>query len=535
MIDKSQSYLVGSFFFQFQFKNKKMSRKLTLIAFVVSLGGFLFGFDAGIISGVMSYAGPEFNLTDLQSGWVVSSPSFAAMIAMLFSGRLSDVIGRKKILIVVAFLYAVSALLSAYAGSYEMLYIARMIGGAAFGAALILAPTYIAEISTSENRGKLVSIQQLNIVLGFFAAFLSNYFFNKYNVAGSSFLTDENVWRWMLGVELIPAVLYFISLFFVPKSPRWLYAHNQPIEAKEVLNAIHGTEIAEIEIKNIEQNINQEKVRSKVNIKDLFKPAMRFILFVGLVVGVLQQITGINAVYFYATSIFKQTGIGTDAAFSSGVLLSTITVIFTFVAIFLIDRMGRRPLLLIGVAGIAISLLLCAYGFNKATYELSTDEITSFQEFDGSKLSAYTNKVYDNDIDFKNDMKAALGNQVYAKNEGAILEAATTMNATLVLLGILGFIACFAFSLGPVMWVLLSELYPIKYRGLAIGLIGFVNSFVSWVVQQIFPWELSTLGNAMSFFIFGIIALLGFFVLLKILPETKGKSLEEIEKELVRS
>ena len=156
-----------------------MSKKVIFIAFVVSLGGFLFGFDAGIISGVMSYVGPEFDLNDVQSGWVVSSPSFAAMIAMLVSGRLSDVVGRKKILILVAFLYAVSALFSAYALSYEMLYIARMIGGLAFGAALILAPTYIAEISTAENRGKLVSIQQLNIVLGFFAAFLSNNYLNE--------------------------------------------------------------------------------------------------------------------------------------------------------------------------------------------------------------------------------------------------------------------------------------------------------------------------------------------------------------------
>lgn len=512
-----------------------MSRKLTLIAFVVSLGGFLFGFDAGIISGVMSYAGPEFDLSDLQSGWVVSSPSFSAMIAMLFSGRLSDIIGRKKILIYVAFLYAISAILSAYAISYEMLYIARMIGGVAFGAALILAPTYIAEISTSENRGKLVSIQQLNIVLGFFAAFLSNYFFNKYNTSGVSFLTDETVWRWMLGVELVPAVLYFICLFFVPKSPRWLYAQSKTEEAKNILIDIHGKEQSDIEIKTIEDSLKIKEIVSKVKIKDLLNPALRFILIVGLVIGVLQQITGINAVYFYATSIFKQTGIGTDASFSSGVLLSTITVIFTFVAIFLIDRMGRRPLLLVGVAGISLSLLLCAFGFNQATYQLTSQEITSLESIDFEKLSPYADKMYDNDLDFKRDMKSALGSQVYAKNEGAILEAATNINATLVLFGILGFIACFAFSLGPVMWVLLSELYPIKYRGLAIGVIGFINSFVSWLVQQVFPWELSNFGNALTFLIFGLIALLGFFILFKILPETKGKSLEQIEHDLVKS
>ena len=509
-----------------------MTKKLTIIAFVVSLGGFLFGFDAGIISGVMSYASPEFDLNDIQSGWVVSAPTFAAMFAMLFSGRLSDILGRKKTLIFVAFLYAISAVLSSVAGSYEMLYIARIIGGVAFGAALIIAPIYIAEISTAENRGKLVSLQQLNIVFGFFAAFLSNYFFNKYNTTESTFLTDENVWRWMLGVELIPALFYFVFLFFIPKSPRWLFLKENYEEAKKVLNQIHDHKRAGEEIASIEKNIDAGKKKSTVKIKDLLKPSLRFILIIGLVIGVLQQITGINAVYFYATSIFEQTGIGTDAAFSSGVLLSTISVIFTFVAIYLIDRMGRRPLLLFGTAGIAISLLLCAYGFNQATYQLTTEEINQLKFAESQKLLPFADKLYDSDVTFKNDLKAALGNKIYNKNDGTILEVATTINANLILAGILGFIACFAFSLGPVMWVLLSELYPIKYRGLAIGAIGFVNSFVSWFVQQIFPWELSNLGSALSFFMFGFVALVGFFILLKLLPETKGKSLEELEMEL---
>jgi SP family arabinose:H+ symporter-like MFS transporter len=504
------------------------------ISFIVALGGFLFGFDAGIISGVMSFAGPEFDLNEIQSGWVVSAPSFAAMFAMLFSGRLSDLIGRKKTLIFVAFLYAISAVFSAMATSYEMLYIARIIGGIAFGAALVLAPIYIAEISTAENRGKLVSLQQLNIVFGFFAAFLSNYFFNIYNTTESTFLTDENVWRWMLGVELIPAVIYFVFLFFVPKSPRWLYLKGHFEEAKKVLTQIHGIERGGLEIATIERNIHVDKNKAPLKIKGLLKPSLRFILVVGLIVGVLQQITGINAVYFYATSIFKQTGIGTDAAFSSGVLLSTISVIFTFVAIYLIDRMGRRPLLLIGTAGIAVSLLLCAYGFNQATYQLSKENINQFEFSDSQKLLPLADTLYDSDVAFKNDVKAALGNKIYSKNDGAILEAATTINANLILIGILGFIACFAFSLGPVMWVLLSELYPIKYRGLAIGVIAFVNSLISSLVQLVFPWELSNLGNALSFFLFGAVAFIGFFIMLKILPETKGKSLEELELEFVK-
>ncbi|MFT5257152.1 MAG: SP family arabinose:H+ symporter-like MFS transporter [Arenicella sp.] len=505
------------------------------ISFIVALGGFLFGFDAGIISGVMSFAGPEFDLSEIQAGWVVSAPSFAAMFAMLFSGRISDLVGRKKTLIFVAFLYAISAVFSAMANSYEMLYIARIIGGIAFGAALVLAPIYIAEISTAENRGKLVSLQQLNIVFGFFAAFLSNYFFNKYNTTESLFLTDENVWRWMLGVELIPATIYFVLLFFVPQSPRWLYLKGNFEEAKKVLIKIHGFERGGMEIAAIEENIDSEENTSKLKIKDLLKPSLRFILVIGLIVGVLQQITGINAVYFYATSIFKQTGIGTDAAFSSGVLLSTISVIFTFVAIYLIDRMGRRPLLLIGTAGIAVSLLVCAYGFNEATYQLSKEDIHQFEFSNAEKLLPFADKLYDNDVTFKNDLKNVLGSKIYSKNDGAILEAATTINANLILIGILGFIACFAFSLGPVMWVLLSELYPIKYRGLAIGVIAFINSLISSLVQLVFPWELSNLGNALTFFLFGAVALLGFFILLKILPETKGKSLEELEMEFIRN
>lgn len=511
-----------------------MTKKTFFIALVVSLGGFLFGFDAGIISGVMSYAGPEFDLGDIQSGWVVSAPSLAAMFAMLVAGLLGDMLGRKKILLAVAFLYTLSAILSAYAPGYTVLWIARMIGGVAFGAALVLAPTYIAEISTPENRGKLVSIQQLNIVFGFFAAFLCNYYLNNLNTSGESFLTDETVWRWMLGIETLPAIIYFFCLFFVPQSPRWLYVQNRIEEAKQVLKKLHGNNQAEKEIASIEQSIDSTSTTEKAGWKELIKPSLRFIFIVGLTLGILQQITGINAVYFYATTIFKQTGIGTNAAFASGVLLSLTSVFFTFVAIFLIDRMGRRPLLLIGMAGIAISLLLCAYGFNKATYSLSAENVAQLENVDQNALQPLIGQSFDNDIEFKNAMKSALGSQEYGKNDGAIVEAAIEINAILVLLGILGFIACFAFSLGPVMWVMLSELYPNKYRGVAIGIVGFVNSFSSWLVQQIFPWELSNLGNALSFFIFGAIATVGFFILLRILPETKGKSLEDIQTELVK-
>jgi SP family arabinose:H+ symporter-like MFS transporter len=511
-----------------------MSKQTIFIAFIVSLGGFLFGFDAGIISGVMEYAGPFFGLNDAQNGWATSCPTFVAMFAMLISGKLSDVVGRKPILIVVAFLYALSALLSAYANSFEMLCIARMIGGFAFGAALILAPTYIAEISSAANRGKLVSIQQLNIVLGFFAAFLSNLIFNNWYRGGTEFLTDENVWRWMLGIELVPAVFYFVCLFFVPKSPRWLYSKNRIDEGMKVLVRLHGETLAADEGREIQNSLSREKSIEKASITELFNPSLRFIIFIGLVIGILQQATGINAVYFYANSIFKQTGIGVDASFFSGVLLSFTSVVFTIVAMLTIDRFGRRPLLLVGIGGIAISLLACSYGFHQATYQLTPEKIATLEEVDQASLTPIADTVFKTDVEFKNKMKELLGPQAYAKQEGAILEVAIEINAPLVLIGVLIFIACFAFSLGPVMWVMLSELYPNRIRGLAIGCIGFVNSFTAWIVTQIFPWELSNFGNSLSFLIFGLIALFGFFLLLKILPETKGKSLEQIEAELIK-
>ena len=338
----------------------------------------------------------------------------------------------------------------------------------------------------------------------------------------------------MLGVEFFPAIFYFGLLFFVPKSPRWLYNKNRADQAKNVLERIHGSEQADIEIHSIEKNIEESEVSNEVSIRELIAPALRFTMIVGITLGILQQVTGINAIYFYATSIFKQTGIGTDAAFSSGVLLSFSTVVFTLLAIYLIDRMGRRPLLIVGMSGIALSLLLCAYSFSQATYELSASEINSFENIDTYKLAQFQDIIYDNDVSFKNDIKAAIGNQVYALNEGTILEAAINMNATLVLIGILGFIACFAFSLGPVMWVMLSEIFPNRYRVLDIGVIGFINYFSSWLIQQIFPWEISNLGSALTFLIYGLIATVGVLLFIKILPETKGKSLEQLENELVK-
>ncbi len=505
------------------------------IAAIVSLGGFLFGFDAAIISGVAGSVETLFNLNDVQKGWVVSSPSFAAMFAMLSAGAISNRIGRKQVLILVALLYAVSALFSAYANSYEMLYIARMVGGLAFGSALVLAPMFIAEVSRADNRGKLVSIQQLNIVLGFSAAYFASYYINEMSTSGEGMINEVNGWRWMLGIELLPAVLYFILMFFVPRSPRWLMMKSKEAEATDVLNRLHGEAFATTEFAAIKNSLAAEKNKEKVSIKELFHKSLSFVMLIGLVVGILQQITGINAIFFYATSIFEQTGIGTNAAFAQSVIVGIINVVFTILVMVLIDRMGRRPLLLIGIAGIALSMLVTSYGFNQATYQLTPEKIATLKDMDTAPLNELANVEFDNDVAFNAAVKSALGEQAFKQHRGAILQAGANINAYLILFGILGFVASFAFSLGPVMWVMLSELFPNRVRAIAIGFIGFVNSFTSWLIQQIFPWEISTLGNATTYFIFALFAIVGFIVLYRILPETKGKSLEALEKELVRS
>ena len=511
---------------------KNHSSYTLFVAFAVSLGGFLFGFDASVISGVTKYIKPEFQLSDFQLGWIVSSPTFSAMFAMLVAGTISDIVGRKPMLLVVAFCYALSAIWSAYAGGFAELVIARMIGGIAFGSALILAPIYIAEISPAKDRGKLVSIQQLNIVIGFSVAYFSNYFLQT-SLATSNFLTENNIWRWMLGIEFFPAIFYFLLLFFVPRSPRWLMMNNQQVEASGVLEKLHGPELAIEEEATILESIKDHLNSPKVPLSNLLNPSLGFVLFIGLLLGILQQITGVNAIYFYATTIFEQSGVGTNAAFAQAVWVGIINVVFTLVAMALIDRMGRKPLLLIGIAGIALSMCLTAYGFKQASYKLTEEKVTALSGIEINALASVIGVDYKSDVAFKRDVKDALGEMVYSKNEGAIVEAAITMNPILILIGILGFVASFAISLGPVMWVMLSELFPNWIRGLAISVIGFINALVSWAVQFFFPWELTNLGNAGTYFIYGLFAILGFVLLARFLPETKGKTLEEIEKELV--
>jgi MFS transporter, SP family, arabinose:H+ symporter len=512
---------------------------VVLVALIVALGGFLMGFDASVISGVNKFIELEFALTKIQLGWAVGSLTLTATLAMMVAGPISDRIGRKRVLTYAALLYFVSAIGSAFAPSFLILVIARMIGGIGVGASLIIAPMYIAEIAPPAMRGRMVSFNQLNIVLGISVAFFTNYMILQLGDSEASWAQslkfDEYNWRWMLGLEALPAILYFFALFAVPKSPRWLAMKGNFDEALRIMRKAAGEEEAQKVIQSVRDSMKNESHKEKLPIGELFKPALRLVLMIGLVIGILQQITGINSVFFYAPMIFEQSGIGTDASFVQAILVGLVNLVFTLIAIALIDRLGRKPLLIFGVSGIVITMFLLSYGFNEASYTLTAETTSSLPaEISQDQIAPLLGQTYDDDVSFKEAIRSALGKEVAQAHESELITAAVSMNAWLILFGILGFVASFAVSVGPVMWVLFSELFPNWIRGLAISFVGLVNSAVSFGVQVVFPWELENLGSSLTFMIYGIFAVLGLIFIIMKVPETKGKSLEELEALLVK-
>ena len=518
---------------------KQSTRFTTTVALIVALGGFLMGFDASVISGVVGFIEVEFELTKIELGWSVSSLALTATLAMMLAGPLSDRIGRRPVLKIAAVLFALSAVASAIAPNFITLVVARMVGGLGVGAALIIAPMYIAEIAPAEIRGRMVSFNQLNIVIGISAAFFTNYLIltlGQSDVAwAESLRLGEWTWRWMLGIETLPAILYFFALLIVPESPRWLAMQGREDEAREVLEKVSGAEKAAIDLQAVKDSIEAEAEVGGVSLKALFHPSMKLVLTIGISVGILQQITGINSVFFYSPMIFEQSGIGTNAAFMQAVLVGLVNLVFTVAAMALIDKLGRRPLLGFGMTGIAVCMLTLAYGFGAATYTLDQDAINKLPaEIERSQIMTVADTTFESDIDFREAVSGAVGASVYQQHESAFVSSAIDMNPLLILFAILGFVASFAISIGPIMWVLFSELFPNNVRGMAISFVGLINSAIAFLVTFIFPWELQNIGNAGTFLIYGVFAVVGLVFVMRILPETKGRSLEELEQMLVR-
>ena len=433
--------------------------KITLVA---ALGGLLFGYDTAVIAGAVGYLQEKFDLTPTLVGWAASSAIWGCVLGAMFAGYLSDAFGRKKILILTAVLFFLSALGSAIANDLTFFIIARFVGGVGVGAASMLSPLYISETSPAKKRGTLVSIYQLAIVIGINVIYFVNYFIST---SGSSQWNVDYGWRYMIGSEIIPAAIFFILLFIVPESPRWLLKKGKTVEAEKILRNINGEATPQI-MHEIQQTLHHESG----SLKDLFGKGLRKAMIVGVVLALFSQITGINAIIYFAPEIFKSIGFGVQSAFFQTILIGIINTLFTFLALWLIDKSGRKKLLLWGVSGMILCLL-------------------------GTAICFY-----------------------YEITQGPWL-----------LIFILGFIACFASSLGPIPWVMISEIFPTKTRGIAMSFCTIVLWIGVILITQLTPLMLENWGGAPTFGIFLLNSVLLLFFTWKFIPETKQKSLEEIE------
>ncbi|WP_282160576.1 MFS transporter [Ulvibacterium marinum] len=504
-------------------------------ATVVAMGGFVFGIDAALISGTVKFITQEFALTDLQLGTVVGAPAFGVLFALLLVGYACNTFGRKKALQISAALYLISAIFSCLAPTYETLIAARFLGGLAFSS-ISMASMYIGEIAPPRWRGKLVSMIQINIVVGLSAAYFLNYLI--LNLANSDLVwtkalgMDVYTWRWMLGSEVFFAMLWLILLFFIPKSPAWLVFMDRIEEAKNTLRRVIPESEVSAQILEMRKGLSQgtEGRSIMVQLKEIFSRPMRITLIIAMTIAIAQQATGINAILFYAPTIFEQLGLGTDAAFAQAIWIGLVSVVFTVLGLLLVDKIGRRPMIIGGMLWIIISLCICFYGFKTASYSLNNEAISEMVDIpDSERLNALINVPFKSDIEFKQALMKTLGEEDARKHSSLLLQKAVKIDALLILIGILSFIGAFQFSVGPVMWVLFSEIFSISIRSVAIPFFTLITSATSYLVQQFFPWQLATMGISATLLFYASTVAIGLVILFVYLKETKNMTIEEVQ------
>ena len=431
--------------------------QLLIFSTVAALGGLLFGFDTGVISGAIPFIKLEFYLNSYQEGFAVSNLMIACVIGALIAGPIADWTGRKKVLILCAVLFIVSAILSALPRSFTELVIARFIGGIGVGVASVVSPMYIAEISPAKIRGRLVALNQLAIVVGILLSYLSNWLLVD---------TGINNWRYMLVAEILPATTFLMGLFFILESPRWLTKEGLEKDALDVLKVVAGAVNADHELQKIKKSLAEKKT----SLKELLHPSLRRVLIVGILFSLFAHITGIDTIIYYGPLIFLESGFKTDSALLASVIIGITNLIFTFVGMAMIDKAGRKFLLLVGIAGMGISMTLVGFCM-------------------------------------QSDM----------------------ISAKWTLLWIMTYIASFAMSIGVVIWVYLSEIYPTRVRGQALSVATMVLWLGNVILTQLFPVMMERFGGG-TFYIFSFICLLAFIFTWTMVKETRGVSLEEIEK-----
>jgi SP family galactose:H+ symporter-like MFS transporter len=439
--------------------NQKGGRFVYVAAVFSALGGLLFGYDTGVISGAILFIEQEFALSSLYIGIVVSAVLIGAVIGAAVGGDLADHVGRRKMILVAALIFALGAIGTAAAPNIFLLIIGRIVVGVAIGIASEVAPLYISEVAPAKARGSLVSLNQLAITIGIVVSYLVDYA-----------LAPISGWRYMMLLAVIPAAILGLGMIPLPDTPRWLVNHNEPDEARKVLKRIRGNVDVEKELGEIQQGLKTQKAGRAELLNPLVKPA----LIIGVALAVFQQVTGINTVIYYAPKIFQFAGVtSSSAAIFATLLVGVVNVVFTVVAILLLDRVGRRPLLLVGLAGMVSSLVLLGVSF------------------------------------YLTSLLGLLGD--------------------LATVGLMLYVASFAIGLGPVFWLLISEIYPLKVRGLAMSIASEANWGSNLIVALTFLTLIQFIGRSGTFWFYAVIGAFAFVFAYLLVPETKGRTLEEIE------
>ena len=457
---------------------------LIFLSVVAALGGFLFGYDTAVISGTIAQVTQLFQLDALQQGWYVGCALVGSIVGVLFAGILSDKLGRKLTMVISAVLFSTSALGCALSADFAQLVVYRIIGGVGIGVVSIVSPLYISELAVAQYRGRLVSLYQLAVTVGFLGAYLVNYQLLAWAESGTQLSVDwlnkifiTEVWRGMLGMETLPAILFFIIIFFIPESPRWLIVRGKELKAVNILEKIYNSITEAKSQLNETKSVLTSETKSEWSL--LMKPGIFKAVIIGVCIAILGQFMGVNAVLYYGPSIFENAGLsGGDSLFYQ-VLVGLVNTLTTVLALIIIDKVGRKKLVYYGVSGMVVSLILIGLYF------------------------------------------------LFGDSLG--------VSSLFLLIFFLFYVFCCAVSICAVVFVLLSEMYPTKVRGLAMSIAGFALWIGTYLIGQLTPWMLQNLTPAGTFFLFALMCVPYMLIVWKLVPETTGKSLEEIERYWTRS
>ena len=457
---------------------------LIFLSVVAALGGFLFGYDTAVISGTIAQVTQLFQLDALQQGWYVGCALVGSIVGVLFAGILSDKLGRKLTMVISAVLFSTSALGCALSADFAQLVVYRIIGGVGIGVVSIVSPLYISELAVAQYRGRLVSLYQLAVTVGFLGAYLVNYQLLAWAESGTQLSVDwlnkifiTEVWRGMLGMETLPAILFFIIIFFIPERPRWLIVRGKELKAVNILEKIYNSITEAKSQLNETKSVLTSETKSEWSL--LMKPGIFKAVIIGVCIAILGQFMGVNAVLYYGPSIFENAGLSGGDSLFYHVLVGLVNTLTTVLALVIIDKVGRKKLVYYGVSGMVVSLILIGL------YFLFGDSLR--------------------------------------------------VSSLFLLVFFLFYVFCCAVSLCAVVFVLLSEMYPTKVRGLAMSIAGFALWIGTYLIGQLTPWMLQNLTPAGTFFLFAVMCVPYILIVWKLVPETTGKSLEEIERYWTRS